>query len=139
MTATRTPAADRATAVANLVHWLETGEGAEATFAEDCFLDLSLPLWRLQADSRADLVAVRAESHPVPGSVRVERVDETDAGFVIAFEERWATGAQVWYSRELIRADVEQGLIVELAVACTGDWDEEVRARHAREVTLLRP
>jgi len=126
-------------AVARLVHWLETGEGAEETFASDCFLDLSLPQWRIQSDTREALVAVRRDGHPAPGRVRVERVDRTGSGFVIAFEERWSAAGQEWYCRELIRADVAGGRITELAAACTGDWDEEVQARHARDVSLLRP
>lgn len=142
MTTMQSGRVDSTRAVANLVRWLETGAGAEQTFAPDCFLDLSLPQWRIQAGSRAGLAAIRGEDHPTegeaPGSVRVERVDETDRGFVIAFEERWRHAGQNWYAREMIRADVVDDLIVELAVACTGDWDEALQARHAREVTLIR-
>jgi hypothetical protein len=43
-----------------------------------------------------------------------------------------------WYARELLRADVEGGEIVELSVYCTGDWDANRCAQHAREVRLLR-
>jgi hypothetical protein len=141
MTTTEPVRVDSTQAVANLVRWLETGSGAEQTFAPDCFLDLSFPQWRVQAESRAAIVAIRAEDHPVDvrGSVLVERVDETGRGFVIAFAERWRYAGQDWYCREMIRADVVDGIIVELAVACTGDWDEAIQERHAREVTLLRP
>lgn len=124
-------------AVAGLVAWLETGSGADQVFAPDCFLDLSLPHWRVQADGAEGLLRIRDEDHPRPGRVRVERVDRTDQGFVMAFEERWEDGQQ-WYCREQVRADVVDGLIVDLAVYCTGDWDEAVQARHEAEVTLLR-
>ncbi|GAA1956756.1 hypothetical protein GCM10009798_15170 [Nocardioides panacihumi] len=129
--------ADVSAAVAGLIVWLETGAAPEDVFAPDCFVDLSLPHWRLQADTREDLFRIRRESHPFPGRVRVERVDHTDGGFVIAFEERWEDG-QAWYCREQIRADVVDGRITEVAVYCTGDWDEAVQARHADEVPLLR-
>jgi len=127
------------TAVANVVRWLETGEAPTGTFADDCFLDLSLPHWRLQSATAAEALAIRRESHPWPGVVRVERVDHTERGFVIAFEERWDHEDQRWYCREQIRADVVDGSIVEMAVYCTGDWDAARQAVHGAEVTLLRP
>ena len=125
-------------AVASRVAGLESGAVADDLVASDCLLDLSLPQWRLQAGTAADLVGIRRASHPVPGRVRVERVDRTEHGFVIAFEERWEDG-QHWYCREQARADVSDGRITELAVYCTGDWDEAVQQRHAAEVRLVRP
>ncbi|WP_371402176.1 hypothetical protein OHA10_30270 [Kribbella sp. NBC_00662] len=126
--------------VARLVEWLETGTAPDGTFAADCLTDLSLPHWRLQFDGGAATVAGRRELHPYPGVVRVERVDRTERGFVIAFEERWRHEGQNWYCREQIAGDVNAaGEITELRVYCTGDWDEAVQARHAAEITLLRP
>jgi len=132
------PGPDTSAVVAAFVAWLETGAAPDEVFAPDCFLDLTLPHWRVQADSVEGLVHIRQSSHPAPGRVRVERVDRTPSGFVLAFEERWEDG-QSWYCREQARADVLDGRITELAVYCTGDWDEAVQARHAAEVTLLRP
>ena len=51
-------------------------------------------------------MAVRAEGHPFPGQVRVERIETTSRGFTIEFEERWGNEGQRWYCREMIRADV---------------------------------
>ncbi len=124
--------------VADLVAWLETGE-QDDLFAADAFADLTFPEWRIQESGADGLVEARRRQHGMPGRVRVERVDETAAGFVVAFEERWSHEGQDWYCRELIRADVAHGQIVDLALYCTGDWDEEVQARHAREVRLIRP
>ena len=59
--------------------------------------------------------------------------------FVLEFEERWQQDGKDWYSRELARADVDNGAIACLSVYCTGDWDESRRAEHARAVQLLRP
>ncbi|WP_328999571.1 hypothetical protein OHA18_34670 [Kribbella sp. NBC_00709] len=126
--------------VARLVEWLETGVAPEGTFAVDCLTDLSLPHWRLQFGTGAATLAARRELHPYPGVVRVERVDRTERGFVIAFEERWRHEGQDWYCREQIAGDVnDAGEITELWVYCTGDWDEARQAEHAAEVTLLRP
>ncbi|MEU4191824.1 hypothetical protein AB0E69_08000 [Kribbella sp. NPDC026611] len=126
--------------VARLVDWLETGEVQAGMLADDCFLDLSLPHWRIQVEGVADCLAVRREQHPFPGAVRVERVDRTEGGFVMAFEERWVAEGQTWYCREQFAADVDpRGAITDLRVYCTGDWDEARQAEHAAEVKLIRP
>lgn len=140
MSATSTTApADLAAPVAHVVQWLETGEVADGMFAADCFSDVTVPHWRVQATTGAAIARLRAELHPFPGRVRVERVDRTETGFVMAFEERWPHEDQQWYCRELIRADVVAGAITDLAVYCTGDWDEDVQRRHSAEVHLVRP
>lgn len=126
-------------AVANLVRFLETGTVPGGLFAPDAFADLSLPHWRIQATSADEIVAIRAAEHPFPGQVRVEHVEQTERGFTIEFEERWENGGQRWYSREMIRADLSDGAITELAIYCTGDWDEARQREHAEAVTLLRP
>lgn len=125
-------------AAAGLIRWLETGSAPEDLFAPDAFCDVSLPQWRLQTATAAEIIAVRADSHPYPGRVRVERIDETGAGFTMSFEERWSHAGQRWYCRELIRADVADDRIVEMAVYCTGDWDESCQREHAAAVHLIR-
>lgn len=125
-------------AVAKFVRFLENGDATDV-FADDVFADVSLPQWRLQAGTAKDLIAIRVEGHPSPGKVRISRLDPTDRGFVIEFEERWDQDGQHWYCREMARCDVENDLIVGFSVYCTGDWDESVQAEHARSVTLIRP
>ena len=100
--------------VARLVEWLETGTAPTGLLAAECFSDLTLPHWRVQFDSGPTTLAARRELHPFPGKLRVERVDRTEGGFVIAFEERWRHEGQDWYCREQIAADVNEALIVEL-------------------------
>ncbi|MGW6200827.1 hypothetical protein ACWF0M_32095 [Kribbella sp. NPDC055110] len=135
----RTVAAEVDVSAARLVEWLETGVPPDGTFAANCFADVSLPHWRLQFASGAATVAGRRALHPHPGVVRVERVDRTEGGFVMAFEERWRHEEQDWYCREQIAADVDDaGEITEMRVYCTGDWDEARQAEHAAEVTLIR-
>ena len=125
--------------VADLIRFLETGTVPERLFAADVFADLSLPHWRIQAATAAEVIAIRVEGHPGPGQVRVERVEQTGHGFTIEFEERWEDGGQRWYCREMIRADVADGSIAEMSVFCTGDWDEARQAEHRSTVELLRP
>ncbi len=129
---------DTSMAVANLIRFLETGTAPDGLFAADAFADLSLPQWRIQIATGADIIALRHDQHPFPGQVHVERVSSTDDGFVIEFEERWVDQGQQWYCREMIRADVVAGSIVELSIYCTGDWDEARQREHAEAVHLLR-
>jgi hypothetical protein len=129
---------DPSVAVAGLIKFLETGTAPGGLFAPDLFADLSLPQWRIQAASAEEILAIRADGHPFPGQVRVERIERTEHGFTIEFEERWDHEGQRWYCREMIRADVVGDSIVEMAIYCTGDWDEAKQREHADSVRLIR-
>ena len=121
-----------------LVTFLEEGTPPPGLFDDEVFCDFTMPLWRLQARGVDAVVELRKRGHPSPGRVVRWRCDPTPTGFVIEFEERWEQGGQRWYSREMARADVAGGVISELSVYCTGDWDDPLQARHGREVALLR-
>ena len=138
-TTTKSARTDATTAVAQLISFLETGTVPEGLFAPNLFADLSLPHWRVQTETADAIVAERIAGHPIPGKVRVERVEPTDHGFTIEFEERWDHQGQHWYCREMIRADVDGDTIVEMSIYCTGDWDEAKQREHAAAVTLIRP
>lgn len=121
------------------ITFLETGTLPAGLFADDVFCDFTMPLWRLQARGVDGAVALRRQGHPSPGRVARWRADATATGFVIEFEERWEQDGQRWYSREMARAELAGGVIGEMSIYCTGDWDEAQQARHGREVDLLRP
>ena len=123
---------------ATFVRWLETGVRPDDMFSENVFADLSLPHWRVQASGPDAVFRLREDSRPFPGKVTVEALDHTSRGFLIQFEERWRAEGQDWYCRELIHGVVTDGRIAELAIYCTGDWDEEVQQRHVNQVRLLR-
>lgn len=139
MSTSTTTQPDVTTAVANLIRFLETGEVPDGLFTPDVFTDLSLPQWRVQANTVEDVLAIRLEGHPSPGQVHVTRVDPTDRGFTIEFEERWEQDGQRWYCREMLRADLIGAAISDLSVYCTGDWDEAKQREHAAAVQLIRP
>jgi hypothetical protein len=130
---------DTRVAVARLIEFLESGTAPEGLFAPGLFLDLSLPHWRLQTGTAEDAIAVRTTGHPAGGQVRVERINQTETGFTIEFEERWEHEGQNWYCREMIRADVVGEAIVEMSVYCTGDWDDAKQREHRSAVQLIRP
>lgn len=121
-----------------LVAWLETGVRRDDLFADDLFVDLSLPHWRLQAAGADAAYRIREGDHPWSGEVRVEALDRTSRGFLVQFEERWEAEGQRWYCREMIHAVVDEGRISELLVSCTGDWDEARQQLHRERVQLLR-
>jgi hypothetical protein len=138
MTATALDSRNRMLAAA-FVHFLETGEASDGLFAPDVFCDLTVPHWRLQAQTPAGVAELRRAGHPAPGKVVRERLDETATGFVLEFEERWTDAAGSWYAREIARADVGEAGIESLSIYCTGDWDEARVALHRAEVSLIRP
>jgi hypothetical protein len=122
-----------------MIRFLETGDAPDGLFRPDVFLDLTMPTWRVQTVGAEDLIAVRKEGHPGPGTVTRWRADPTPSGFVFEFEERWNSEGQSWYAREMLRIEVTDGAIAELTVYCTGDWDEARQAEHAATVTLIQP
>lgn len=141
MTAVQVPA-DLQGRLATLAHqfvgWLETGMRPDGMFADNVFADLTVPHWRVQAAGAEATFHLREDSHPYQGTVRVEALDRTSRGFLLQFEERWTAGGQRWYCRELIHCIVSNGLISELAIYCSGDWDEATQRRHAEQVELIR-
>jgi hypothetical protein len=122
-----------------LVEFLETGAPPEGLFAPDVFCDFTLPLWRVQSEGVDGLVALRLAGHPGPGTVVRSRLDETQTGFVLEFEERWRDRGMDWSAREIARADVGEDGITQLSVYCTGDWDAQRETLHRRQVELIRP
>ena len=139
MTAAALPRTDARARAEELIAFLETGEAAPGLFAPGVFVDFTLPRWRLQARGRDDALALRRGGHPSAGRVPRSRFDPTPTGFVLELEETWQDAGGSWYCRELFRADVGPEGITDLAVYCTGDWDDARVAEHAREVTLIRP
>jgi hypothetical protein len=135
-----TAVADDVTLLAGkIITFFETNDPPDGLFADDLFLDFTAPLWRQQAGTREDAVALRRAGHPGLGRVARSRVDVTATGFVMEFEEVWDEDGDHWYAREMIRADVVDGRVAELSVYCTGDWNSALVAQHAEQVRLIRP
>lgn len=124
---------------ARFVRYLETGTPEPGLFADDVFVDFTMPRWRLQAEGRDAALALRRRGHPAPGSVPRWRFDPTPTGFVVEVEERWTDAGGDWYCREMMRADLRGASIRELSVYCTGDWDAGRQAEHRAQVRLARP
>jgi hypothetical protein len=125
-------------AVRGFIRFLETGD-SDGVFAPDVVCDFNFPYARAQKTTVDAVIALRRSEHPGPTQVRVERLDPTSSGWVLQFEERWERGGERWYARVLLRADVQDGRIVELAVYDTGDWDEAKQREMAVEERALGP
>jgi hypothetical protein len=112
--------------------FLETGTLPDGLFHPTAVLDVSMPTWGIEARDREDLLRVRKDSHPWPGTITI-RLDPMPACFLLEFEERWKHDGQHWYCREMLRADVADGQISVLTVYCTGDWDEARQQEYAQQ------
>ena len=108
-------------------------------FTDDVFLDGHPPYWRFQLEG-SDALAAWLRSYVVPGAeTSVARAVPTATGFVTELTGRHTEEGRQMTDRKIVVGEVREGRIAALTVYCSGDWDEELRARHARETTLLRP
>ncbi len=116
----------------------ETLDAGEGLFAPDAFFDLYPPLWRFQLQGPDAFAAQLRAIAEGPTSARVLRVVPTASGFVMEHEETHRA-ATVEVARRLWLCEVRDGRITEVVGYCNGGWDDELRARHAAEATMLRP
>ena len=121
---------------ADVFQTLEAGEGV---FSPDVFFDLNMPVWRFQLQG-ANAFESQLKSI-VEGDVRIDvlRTVPTSSGFVTEHEEHQDARGQELTARRLWLCEVRDGRITEAVGYCSGEWDEELRARHAVEAPMIRP
>lgn len=109
-------------------------------FTDDVFLDGHPPLWRFQLQGLDAFASWLTGCSPagVPDTTVVRAVP-TVSGFVTELTGRHVEDGVVMSDRKILLCEVRDGQISELTIYCSGDWDPELRARHASETTLLRP
>lgn len=108
-------------------------------FTDDLFLDGHPPYWRFQLQG-IDAFASWLRGYVVPGSqVTVVRTVATVSGFVTEIIIEHDSDRGPITGRELMLCEVRGDRIAELTVFCSGDWDAELRARHAAEAPMIRP
>jgi hypothetical protein len=108
-------------------------------FTDDVFLDGHPPLWRFQLQGRATFAAWLHGYSPDGADVAVVRTIPTATGFVTELVGRHQEHGDEITDRKIVLCEVRGNRISELTVYCSGDWDEELRARHAAEAPILRP
>jgi ketosteroid isomerase-like protein len=106
---------------------------------DDVFLDGHPPLWRFQLQGRETFAAWLADYSPEGADVTVVRTVPTVNGFVAEFVGSHVENSEVLADRKIVLCDVRDGQIAELTIYCSGDWDTELRTRHAAEAPILRP
>ena len=67
------------------------------------------------------------------------RTIPTATGFVTEFVGHHDEDGEEMTDRKVLLCEVRGGRIAELTVYCSGDWDQELRARHAAEAPIIRP
>ena len=105
---------------------------------EDVFLDGHPPFWRFQLEGRETFASWLKGYSPDGSHVTVVRTIPTVSGFVTEVVGEHLEDGVVMTDRKIMLCEVRDGQISELTVYCSGDWDDELRARHAAETTLLR-
>ena len=107
--------------------------------AEDVFLDGHPPFWRFQLQGRDSFAAWLKDYSPDGVETIVVRTIPTVTGFVTEVVGRHEEDGVEMTDSKILLCEVRAGQVSELTVYCSGDWDPELRARHAAETQLLRP
>lgn len=139
---TQTTAIDAETAerLAKRFHAVfETFEASEEDFTPDAFFDLNMPVWRFQLQGPEAFAAQVEKINEGPARVDILRVVPTVSGFVTEHEEHQDVNGEDHSARRLWLCEVRDGRIAEVVGYCSGDWDPELRARHAAEAPMIRP
>lgn len=105
----------------------------------DVFLDGNPPEWRFQLQGRDAFDTWIKSFMPHGADTTVVRTIPTATGFVTEFTGRHDEDGREITDRKILLAEVHDGHIAELTVYCSGDWDPDLRARHAAETRLIRP
>ena len=106
---------------------------------EDVFLDGHPPLWRFQLQGRDTFAAWLQDYSPNGCETTVVRTIPTVTGFVTEFVGSHDEDGKKMTDRKILLCEVQEGRVAALTVFCSGDWDEELRARHAAEAPIIRP
>jgi hypothetical protein len=108
-------------------------------FTPDVFLDGHPPFWRFQLEGLDAFAAWYAGYAPNGAETSVVRTVATETGFVTEVTGRHEDDGRVMTDRKILLCDVRGGQISSLTIYCSGDWDDDLRARHAAEAPILRP
>jgi hypothetical protein len=141
MTATATMTIDDGTAQElseRLADVFRTGRVGDV-LTDDVFLDGHPPLWRFQIQGRDALATWLGGYTPDGAETTVVRTIPTATGFVTEFVGRHDERGEEMTDRKILLCEVRGRQISEMTVYCSGDWDSDLRARHAAEAPIIRP
>jgi hypothetical protein len=117
----------------------ETQETGRDLFSPNVFFDLNMPDCRFQLQG-PDALAKQLKKI-VEGVVQIDilRTVPTISGFVTEHVEHQRVSGQDLTARRLWLCTVRSGRIVEAIGNCSGEWDEDLRIRHAAEAPMIHP
>lgn len=116
-----------------------TFEAREDIFASDAFFDLNMPVWRFQIEGAQAFGEQIERIAQGPVTVDILRTVQTVSGFVTEHVEHQDVNGKDMSARRMWLCEVRDGRITEVIGYCSGEWDEELRARHAAEAPMIRP
>ena len=122
-------------ALADVFRTAEVGD----VFTDDVFLDGHPPFWRFQLQGLDTFAAWLHDYAAGRPRVDVVRTIPTAEGFVTEHYSEHDEHGTPMASRKVLLCTVRGGRVAEMTVFCSGDWDSELRARHAAEAPMLRP
>ena len=116
----------------------QTLDAGQHVFSPDVIFDLNMPVWRFQLQGPRAFESQLKQI--VEGEVRIDllRTVATTSGFVTEHEEHQNVRGQDLTARRLWLCEVQEGRITGVIGYCSGEWDEELRARHAAEAPMIR-
>ena len=119
--------------------FMESPDPASDVFAEDVFLDLLPPYWRFQLQGRDALAAQLKQI--AQGDIRIDilRTIPTATGFLTEHLEHQEVNGEDLTARRVWLCDVQDGRVTDTTCYCNGEWNDELRARHAAEAPMMRP
>ena len=117
----------------------ETLDAGDGLFSPDVFFDLNMPVWRFQLQGPEAWEAQLKRLAEGPVTIRVLRTVPTASGFVTEHEERGEVDGRILSARRLWLCAVRDGQVTDVVGYCSGEWDEELRTRHAAEAPMIRP
>lgn len=110
----------------------------DVLFVDDVLFDVNVPDWRFQVAGRAEVAKMVNENSPEGNDVEASRLVVTSTGFLMEIVTR-GRGEVGGLSRQLCLVNVDRGRITSVVIYCTGVWNADLEARHAREVSLIDP
>ena len=123
-------------AFANVFQTFNTGDDV---FAPNAFFDLNMPVWRFQLEGAEAFASQLKSIAEGPTRIEILRTVPTISGFVTEHQEHQEVEGQDMTARRLWLCEIKGGRITEAVGYCGGEWDEELRARHALEAPMIRP
>ena len=137
-TQTTLPDGDTQELVERLADVFRTSEAGDL-FTDDVFLDGHLPLWRFQLQGRDAFAGWLHNFASNDATIAVVSAVPTVNGFVAEFTGEHPADGDIITFRQLMLCDVRDGQISAMTLYCSGEFNAELRARHAAATTLIRP